>query len=528
MIVLMDLEWVENRFHHVTPTQLAAMRVSETWDYISMFSSLCRPRDSSFYQWNHVAYSGSVQNDFLFAPSARTAFERFIAWLQPDDILLWWSQDAPQHFAGLMKIVGLPKLKNKSHAIQTAFQAFVTDGRKTKGGLYQLAKDRQILLPKPEHRATNDVRVMQKLLQKVQFQVDYLHQQIPSKEAREKIQYASISAYQFHVDPQTRLIHKKGCDLLPGETKIIGCHDLASGLGHNARPCPVCCKQVWKEHVAARNIDTIQRSNCNYFYLPSGKVFHRPDCRTILYSNVLPTGTVYYKTCEKTGRTPCKICNPTPNDDPTPEQLEVEDHIITKRQSLTNTEKQALKRFEQASKERASLDLSDMTQQQRSDSITLTATRFAFWAVTGYSTFHTRNCPKLNTLTGVKGFARYNDALHAGFQPCRQCKPSPKQDAILSIPIYNQTRDTEKLEDVVSICEAKGYRCTISKNELTIETAAGRWIVDVVKRPIFIQHQHTSGSTKGESELHWQPRMFLSLMDVVQYIEKHDLRLTKE
>jgi len=528
MIVLMDMEWVENKSRHVTPTQLAAMRVNESWERVSMFNGLCRPRDASFHQWNHVAYGGLNKDEYLFSPSARTIFERFLTWLQPDDILLWWSQDGPRHFAGLMKIVGLPKLKNKSHSIQSAFEAFVCDGRKTKGGLYALAKDRQILLRKPEHRAVNDVRMMHLLLQKVDFQLDYLYQQIPSREAREKVQVASISAFQFHVDRNTKLIHKKGCELLPPDTVIVGCHDLASGLSHNAKPCPVCCKQVWKEHVAARNIDTIQRSNCNYFYLPSGRMFHRPDCRVILYSDVLPAGTVYYKTCEKTGRKPCKICCPEPNDDPTPEQLKEEDRIITKKQSLTNSEKQAMKRYQQASKERAGMNLSEMTDQERSDSITLTATRFAFWAVNGYSTFHTRNCPKLNNLTGIRGFARYGDAVHAGFQPCRHCKPSPKQDAIVSIPIYNQSRQSEKVDDIISLCQAHGFQCSLNKQELTIETPAGRWIVDIVKRPIFIQHQHTDGSIKGESQLHWQPRMFLSLKDVVLYIEKHDLKLTEE
>ena len=187
-----------------------------------------------------------------------------------------------------------------------------------------------------------------------------------------------------------------------------------------------------------------------------------------------------------------------------------------------------MKRHQQASQERAKLDLSNMTEQQRTDSITLTATRFAFWAVPGYSTFHTRNCIKLNGMENIRGFARYGDAVHAGFSPCRHCKPSAKQDAILSIPIYNQARNGEKIEDIISLCEAKGYTCSLTKNELLIETQAGRWRVDIKKRPIFIEHQHTDGSIKGESSIHWQPRMFLSLQDVVAYITKHDAKLVSE
>lgn len=77
MIVLMDLEWVENQNRQVTPTQLAALRVTEAWESLSMFHSLCRPRDESFHLWNHVAFAGASKESFLFATSARTVFEHF-------------------------------------------------------------------------------------------------------------------------------------------------------------------------------------------------------------------------------------------------------------------------------------------------------------------------------------------------------------------------------------------------------------------------------------------------------------------
>ena len=131
-------------------------------------------------------------------------------------------------------------------------------------------------------------------------------------------------------------------------------------------------------------------------------------------------------------------------------------------------------------------------------------------------------------MENIRGFARYGDAIHAGFRPCRLCKPSAKQDAILSIPIYSQAHDGEKIEDLISLCEANGYTCSLNRNELLIETPVGRWRVDIKKRPIFVEHQHTVGSIKGESSIHWQPRMFLSLRDVIAYITKHDANLASE
>lgn len=273
----------------------------------------------------------------------------------------------------------------------------------------------------------------------------------------------------------------------------------------------------------------MKRSHCNFFYLPSGRAFHRPDCPAILYSSVPPSGTVYFTACEKTGRTPCKICRPKPDDAASHKRRKSAECLPQARLApaeiqlqLTRAELQAMKRHRQASRERARLDLSSMTERQRADALTLTATRFAFWAAPGYSNFHTRNCVKLNGVENVRGFARYEDALRAGFSPCRHCRPSAKQDAVLSIPIYNQTRSGERIEDVLSLCRAKGFQYSLEKNELQIETRVGRWFVNIRKRPVFVEHQHLDVSVNKKSSVHWQPRMFLSLRDAVEYISRHD------
>ena len=60
MFVLMDIEWIENQIHYITPTQIAAMRVDEQWRCHNRFYSRIRPRDSSFHQWTHMAYTGAA------------------------------------------------------------------------------------------------------------------------------------------------------------------------------------------------------------------------------------------------------------------------------------------------------------------------------------------------------------------------------------------------------------------------------------------------------------------------------------
>lgn len=192
-------------------------------------------------------------------------------------------------------------------------------------------------------------------------------------------------------------------------------------------------------------------------------------------------------------------------------------------QSITAAEERALQRYQQARKERNALNLSGMDPQARADAITLTATRYAFWSSLGYSNFHLRNCKKLQHMTQLRGYARYNDAIRAGLQPCRICKPTAKHDIIVSIPIYNRERKDESIEKLMASCVAKGLRCYMKDALLIIETVKGYWRVDPYKKPYFIEHMHTGDTARPDAQLHWQPRMFLSLQDVISYIEHHDL-----
>lgn len=64
MFVLMDIEWIENRYHHINPTQIAAMRVDEQWNCQDQFYSRIYPRDNSFHNWKHMAYIGGTPSDW--------------------------------------------------------------------------------------------------------------------------------------------------------------------------------------------------------------------------------------------------------------------------------------------------------------------------------------------------------------------------------------------------------------------------------------------------------------------------------
>lgn len=94
MYVLIDMEWVTNRHGNHWPTQLAAIRVDEEWQTVDSFSVLFRPKDITFQKWDHMAFSGWTRDNFLNADSLYPALDAFEHWLQPEDILCWWHQEA--------------------------------------------------------------------------------------------------------------------------------------------------------------------------------------------------------------------------------------------------------------------------------------------------------------------------------------------------------------------------------------------------------------------------------------------------
>ena len=94
MYVLIDMEWVTNRHGNHWPTQLAAIRVDEEWQTVDFFSVLFRPKDITFQKWDHMAFSGWTRDNFLNADSLYPALDAFEHWLQPEDILCWWHQEA--------------------------------------------------------------------------------------------------------------------------------------------------------------------------------------------------------------------------------------------------------------------------------------------------------------------------------------------------------------------------------------------------------------------------------------------------
>ena len=186
-----------------------------------------------------------------------------------------------------------------------------------------------------------------------------------------------------------------------------------------------------------------------------------------------------------------------------------------------------MRRQEIAARERERLP-DHLSPQEQEDFYTLTKSGYAFWAAPGYGTFHRRECQKLAHLSNLRGFAKFGDARAAGFKPCKQCKPSARFDIIESVPINQQKRSYERIEDIDVLCEQYGWGHRYETPDLYhIETLVGKWKLLVSTKPVDVYHINLvkiPGNVKG---YHRQERLFLSLTDTVEYIRRHDETLMK-
>ncbi len=276
-------------------------------------------------------------------------------------------------------------------------------------------------------------------------------------------------------------------------------------------------------------MDIIRRSQYIFLYSPDSTVFHSRTCSAILHAKRI-LGSIKYKTAVDTGRTPCKLCKLSAEDEYTLSSPQMKllrlkantKHLVNK--AAVN----AIIRQENAVEERNRL-LNDeaLTQEEKNDIYTLTQPRFAFWVGKGYQTFHLRTCAKIKDISSLKGFGAYNDAIRAGFTPCRICKPTAKYNVKVSIPITNRVRENEKIEDLELLCNEVGYKHYRESNYLYLETSVGKWRINIASLPVKLEHINLV-KTPGCRTYHKQPRIFLSFVDTFDYIKRHDDNLAEQ
>ena len=535
MYILMDMEWITIGTR-VCPTQISALKVDKYYHQIGRVDLLIRPFNADAERWNNMAYNGYPPQLFLSAPSAPSAFNRISSWIADDDTMIWWIRDQAVSFSMLHGSLLKEKPRYAITYISPVVQkAFRSGGLKEKLSLYGAAARLNIQAVGPEHCSKSDVDIIHAILSSLAIDLESAHQ-LDARAADRPIWQITkpvpkrIVPHAFYYDG--KLLHLGTCPQVTDDCKLYG--TLKECIKQKLKPCECLKAEYIKEW---KNLNWIVIRNCNFrfVYKQSGDVFHRPDCPLAmrLRYSVL-RGAAKYQTCLDHGKRPCKVCNPSPDDEQY-DYVTGEKRVKQKKRvpapaqwqtrHLTNPEKVALRRQEVAAKERAALP-ANLEGQADWDQHTLTRSDYAFFAAVGYKNFHLPNCQKIASLSHLRGFARFEDAVKAGLTPCRLCKPSAKFDLIASVPIYQQKRTEEKPEDLDGLCEQYGWEHCLENGEYRIETPVGKWKLLVGTKPVDVYHINLV-NRRGPG-YHKQHRLFLSLTDTVEYIRRHDEALMEK
>ncbi len=523
MYVLADFEWVNNDAKRFCPTQLYAIRVDEFWNGIDRISIFFRPALGFYHEWSHIAYTGGTSKDFLNAKTVPQGLKEFLKWLKDDDIVAWWYQESSDVIIKLISIYLKKKPSQKMIVLSEYVCMHLSNESVIRGNSYKIANicgiDTTSFL---KHSSKDDVLVMVEILKKLNFLQEILAKPI-NKTEKNKILHKD---FPYQCDEKNRIIHIKDCSLLKnGSIDTIGYYDLNIAIKKGLVPCE-CCKNEFKEAVINRNIYYINKRRYAYIYSSDSKIYHRYDCKVVLASKKFK-GAKSFEKISSFEMEPCKICKPTDNvkfisfpqfsDNKTNEVIH-----------LTAKEEKAIKRQKQAFIERKmKLKNSNLSKAEKKDVYTLTQPRFAFWVGKGYRTFHKKSCPKLNELSDFTGFPTYEDAVRAGYTPCKKCKPTIKDNMTISIPISNRIRKNETIENLETMCRDEGYIYHFENDYFYIETQVGKWKIDTLQSPFHVEHINFVRNLRS-TNYHQQPRIFLSLLDAFEYIRRHDNNLQKQ
>ena len=543
MLVLMDIEWLEDRKHHINPTQIAAMRVDAQWNCRDRFYSRIRPRDCSFHVWEHVAYTGAVPATFLYAKGIHRVLTDLRDWLREDDVICFWAKGAGDILRSVYSLVLKMQVPQRMVILNDYVTPFLSARGMTPGSPYAICTNYGMPPAGPKHQAENDVAAMQKALGYINYPSALLYEKSPEMEQPACSDGAASGTpgipdasrpYQFDVN--MGLFHKTGCREIPDGAVLIGHPDMKYFFSRKLTACPHCLAADLRKAARTRNRDMIDRTQYQFLYVDGSDVFHRRGCSAILSTSALIKGSVYYDGCASTGRRPCRLCRPVPGTtwrNATQKNAAMQcaaeaaaANAAVPGRTMNTQEKSAYDRYVQAHAERYAPEAKAFpSAAAKDDFYTLTQPRFAFFCAAGYQAFHKRNCRKLQGLSHITGFARYRDAIRAGHTPCKFCKPTSKLDIECSIPITSEKRTGESVRDLAALCRSHGYVYDENYPFFCFATPAGKWKIDLRSTPYILYHINLILTPNNDRDYHRQPRLFLSLLDTFAYIHRHDRSL---
>ena len=231
-------------------TQLSALRTDESWNAVASFNAIVNPGKKYLHDMNHMAFGKLEKELFLNGMTEKDCIGELEQWILPDDRILFWAKSNQTYFAELWYRYGKQLCPRVSSLAKYIRNRFARNCSEL--DVYGLLTQLGEETPGPAHRSSNDVEVLRRLFKA------------------------------FEITEETLLM------LQPKELPV--------------RPPQ---KEL--------NRNRIERSEYNFIYLKSSKVFHRRSCpnwqRAADEKEIC--GSIYYATAAKT-RAPCGFCKPEP------------------------------------------------------------------------------------------------------------------------------------------------------------------------------------------------------------------------
>ena len=517
MYVLADIEWLTDVDGRRSMTQLAALKVDEGWNTTDSFDKLIRPRSRNLCNWSDIAFRGGTAESFKSADDIHSVLSGFRRWLDDEDVILWWHNDSERVFCRSVEKTLEVSDEHRMICLNEYVYRYLCVSEKQKGSPYKLAEVTGFKADKRRmHCSRYDVMVMQKLMLSMIFPQKLLDRPLDNQKNMALCEGTDLK-YQYEYFSNT--IHLCGCsELSQSGSPTKGYRKLDTAFSKGFRICR-CCRADLISFLIDRNRTESESKKYTYIFAADSEVYHRYDCRIGLSAkNML--GTRRYDLVSAMGKKPCSVCRPTSEDKQKPKPLK-------ENTMLSHEELNALQRHSEAVQERKGRLDTELTDRERSDIITLTQPGHSFWASRCSRSFHLRRCGVMKSASGIRGFARYEDAVRAGYTPCRRCCPTAEDDITLSIPIDNKERSGESVGDLELMCRKAGYTYSYSEPYLCVETSVGRWRIKTDAIPVRLEHVNLV-MQPVTSPYHIQPRIFLSLSDTFRYIKKHDRYLKKK
>jgi methylphosphotriester-DNA--protein-cysteine methyltransferase len=534
MYILCDMECFYDRYGNCHPVQLAALRTDPDWYDTDGFYARMRPGNKACYHWNAAPYSGGTPSDFLEADDPATVFADFDQFLQEDDVLLFFYPHSVKQFQTVRDQLPFPFKSVQVLALRPYIASFTCKYYQQTEDPYVLAVKLGLERPFPQHDAWNDVSMLQDVLIALEFPQACLSQ------LSSDLRSPSASIFPYYQDPHRERIHRQGCPELSDE--MLGFPTLSGSIFHRKyTPC-ICCRKEYTDKLIQHNRDLIRQGEWNYIASAHSNVYHKNTCTLALHSRVL-VGFRRKSAVQRHELRPCKVCRPSDDEaqqnyllrlaaqkalrDQLSLELQEQMHTLKKisvPQSHQNTATaRAVGRHKQAVEERRSeVGKQFSTDTERHDFYALTQPRLTFWAGKGYKHFHSRNCRCIQGIDHLQGFATYEAAVSVGYKPCKFCKPSSAQNAALSIPIFSQPRNNETVESLQQLCRKYDYTCEVRDTYFYLQTSVGKWRFPMQSSPVSLEHINLVVTPDNADQYHVQPRIFLSMTDVILYIKQHD------